>query len=260
MKDKEPIEDLFSSRGFKLSIIMPILLGIVAHLIFFGVPTTFDFCTTGSCLNVWYKYNQVPLLIAGLSIPITAMYIAHHRSKHQVRLYETQQFENRQSLYLSSFKQFDEAYLIFLKEQREKNGSGSDIFPASSRQLFSLIIDKDENSIMRYSEALKNLISNLRSANISLTLDLTEDDFNNLVAMLDQSMRDGFIYYEYLIMVGISLDKLLIRFSDLTHFIFDQINFIFQENHSHFNAFVWEESLDYAGYDPEMDIIKHFVR
>jgi hypothetical protein len=138
-KPAKPVKPLASSWGFWLSIALPVLCGVGARLFFLESPLGLDWCTTADCLDDWSQYNKFPLLIAGLAVPITAMYIAHHRSLLQDRIFRQQSFENNRLSYLALYKDFDEEYAKHMIRNDRILGA------ISSKALFQSIVAVDEN-------------------------------------------------------------------------------------------------------------------
>lgn len=150
-------DTLGQSGAFKLCLWGPTLSGLLLVVLLAWLERdSLSSDISASGLNFFVQHFAVPLFIMGLAGPITAIYVAHFRSVHQEKLFNSQEFQNRQANYFNSVEQFE----ALLKEFGLRESQYGDLTKhvASARKIFRFMWDKGEGYNYSPSEWIMSLI------------------------------------------------------------------------------------------------------
>jgi hypothetical protein len=75
------LKKLGESRLFRTALLFPILTGTLLFVASFISNKNFDWCFSSKCVNNFFELYKFPLSILGLSVPLTAIVAALHRSE-----------------------------------------------------------------------------------------------------------------------------------------------------------------------------------
>ena len=107
----------------------------------------------------WVENYKTAIVIMGLAVPSTAMYIAHHRSVHQDKLMTLQRDSNTRTNYFDVYREFEDGYKEFKLSYEEAIGTNSSSRILSSRALFSALWDRSKGYELEISKSFMTFIS-----------------------------------------------------------------------------------------------------
>lgn len=145
--------NLSQLKLFKLAYLIPFFAFIVFSCAIFIAEQlwTYNFCFRSACIFNTYEIFKVPVWLLALSLPLTGLVAAHHRSVQaatQIQITESKNtFENyikHKELFYTHIKNIQERYEVVFSDidlLYEK------IFPHNSPMIFSIYSDGQDKSI-----------------------------------------------------------------------------------------------------------------
>ncbi|WP_156820826.1 hypothetical protein [Dasania marina] len=230
-KGYKDVRSLTRSTMFWVWLVCPVVTGLVL-MWSAGADMVWDWSPDG--FNYWAKSFAVPLTIMGLSGPLTAIYVAHHRSTHQETLYRVQTEENRRSNYYDTFKEFESLYKEFKSDLTTNNSEFESALP-TARFLFSQVWDRS----MGYELSLSSKVINLKNEALSiarytsgLSPDKIYDDASPFKKIALENIKN---YISCFCHIGVPIHSInqdisvygaLIASTEINRFLSDHITFV----------------------------------
>lgn len=181
------LRKLGDSPLFRLALFMPLISGVSLLAITVLSNENSNFCMTSECINNFFDLYKYPLSIMGLSVPLTAIVAALHRSEEAHQQIEETLKQNTFNNYIKHKEEF-----LKLLEKIEKQCSCqftdplflyNRIFPKNNYSSFSF----EANSVPHPGGAASNdFLEELRRcpAQAAFTLRSPDTDEETLIRML----------------------------------------------------------------------------
>ncbi|MBC3255704.1 hypothetical protein HU733_09380 [Pseudomonas paralactis] len=102
----KPYKKLSESVTFRLALLIPTALGLALLIISATINENYEICLSSNCINYFFELYKYPLSLLGMSVPLTAIAAAIHRSEEASLQIEETIRQNKFNNYIKHKEEF----------------------------------------------------------------------------------------------------------------------------------------------------------